>query len=240
MGAAKPFTREQELFALAKHVHSQIERELILVDEGLTRITELLGRMRRQRLFKYLGFCSFAQYIKNSHPKLANSRSALYDLLAIDELTKGDHPIPAEVVNRIGSKKAVELSRLEPHQRTSDVIEVALKQPLAKLRNVVTAKRNENLPPHERKPMTQMFALLLPDDTYEELNELLDELEYAEGVRDGDMTRTLRQKAMDAIVKGARQFYQQELAEAIEYRAALQEMESSPAAQAQELRDREI
>lgn len=238
MGVVKPFTRDQELFALAKHIHSEIQRELKVVDVGLTRATELLGQMRRQRLWKVLGFRSFEGYIRKAHPKLANSRSTLYNLLAIDDLTTGDNPIPKEVVRQMGLKKAVEMSRLEPFQRTPEVIEIALKQPLSKVRNCVQAELNKELPRDEQKPMTQMFTLLLPEDTLDELNVLLDDMQYAEGVRDGDTTRSLRAKAMDAIVKGARQFYEQELAEAAEYRAALEGMESSPAADAQEQLDR--
>jgi hypothetical protein len=190
--------------------------------------------MGDERLWKDLGFPSFDDYITKIHREFAKSRSKAFNLLAVYQLTKGDNAIPAEMVDRMGQKKAVELTRLQPHQRTPDVIAVALTQPLSKVRNVVTARRNETLPPHEQKPMVRMFALLLPEDTCDELNELLDEMEYAEGVRDGDMTRTLRQKAMDAIVKGARLFYQQELAEAAEYRAAKEAFDARTGVEADE------
>ena len=248
MGTPKTVTRElppsakPELIALAERLDREIQSDLKSMDvvtiQTMTRVAERLTRMRDEQLWKYLGFRRFADYVKHVHSKLAKSRSKLFNLLAAHALTTGVNPIDPEIVEKMGQKKAVELSRLAPHQRTPEVVRTAVEQPLSKVRNIVTAKLNEELPPDEQKPMVEMFTAMLPLEVCTDLEALLDVMEYMDGVRDGDTTWTLRQKAIYALIEAGRNYWQDEIVKAREYKAALEGMEASPAAGAQEQQDR--
>ena len=115
---------------------------------------------------------------------------------------------------------------------------MALEKPLATFRNVVAVKRNQELPPDQQRPLIRMFTALLPIGVWAELEELLDDMQYMEGLRDGDETWSQRQKAVHALIEAGRNYYAAELEEARQYKAALEGMESSPAAEAQEQQDR--
>ena len=143
MPAVKQLSREQELATLAKQKDSEIRRRLKSVDQDMMVVVNLLAQMRRQGLWRYIGFRSFEGYIRNVHGELAQSRTQLYDLLAIHELKEGERAIPDAVIKKMGIKKAVELSRLPGHQHTEEVVQMALEKPLSSFRNVVAEKRNE-------------------------------------------------------------------------------------------------
>src|SRR5438045_9237481 len=74
--------------------------------------------------------------------------------------------------------------------------------------------------------MVEMFTALLPIDVCAELAELLDVMEYMDGVRDGDTTWTLRQKAMHALIIAGREHYGSELEQARMYRAAKESLDA--------------
>ena len=82
-----------------------------------------------------------------------------------------------------------------------------------------------------------MFTALLPIGLWAELEELLNDMQYMEGLRDGDETWSPRQKGVHALIEAGRNYFA-ELEVAREYKAALEGIDSSPAAEAQASQDR--
>lgn len=159
-------------------------------------------------------------------------KSKLYALIDCYELTLGPNPIPAKTVKRMGVKRAEEVAKLEPEDRTAEIIEAATTKPVMAVRNQVRAKMNENLPQQEQKPMLQLFAINLPTETAERLEALLEVMIYMDGIRDGDNTLSMRQKAITEMIRATDEYFAQEIGEAIKLKAAAEGVSASPAAAA--------
>jgi hypothetical protein len=91
---------------------------------------------------------------------------------------------------------------------------------LPALKNAVQERINRDLPAHEQRELMQCFCINLPVSTFEALEEYLATASWMEGLRDGDSTVTLRQKAFGTLLVAAQDYFHQELIEAKKYREA--------------------
>src|SRR5438128_6759713 len=113
--------KKQKLVARAKQLDQEIRREVGSLDRSMTKLAGMLAKMRAEHLWQYLrGFRKFEDYAQHVLGKMA--RSKVFNLVAIHGLTEGPDPIPAEMVERLGRKTAVELARLSPEERTPDMV----------------------------------------------------------------------------------------------------------------------
>ena len=227
--------KKQTLVARSKQLDREIRREVGSLDRSMTKLAGMLAKMRAEHLWQYLrGFHKFEDYAQHVLGKMA--RSKVFNLVAIHGLTEGPNPIPAEMVERIGHKKAVELARLSPEERTPDMVKSAMEDALPVVRRRVQEKLNESLPPEQRKEPVMLFARNYPPEVIEAFEELEADGVYMEGIRDGDASLTLRAKFMFAMVCFFREAHEAELEEAREYRSAMQSKNSKEVAE--ELVDR--
>jgi hypothetical protein len=134
----------------------------------------------------------------------------------------------------MGIKKASELARVDPSERTPELVRTALEQTLPAVRRAVQERINAHLLPDEQREMTQLFAINLPDSIIEEVEEYLEVAIWMEGVRDGDSTMTMRQKAFGMLVVAAREYFALELADALQYKKARDAKENAATSQATE------
>jgi hypothetical protein len=218
----------------ARELDRQIRTRLQEAERSLIEVGRLLTQMRESGLWKYLPvrYSGWEDYVNSVMGPRA--RSTLHETVAAYSLTRGSHPIPPDVVNKMGVKRAAQVARLEPEERTPEIREAATTAPVAVVRNKVQAKLNTKLPPDERRPMLKMFAINLPEATVSELEELLEVMCYMKDIRDGDNTQTMRQKAMSAMIWATQQFLAEELSEALEFQKAKEGLGDSPAAEVSE------
>jgi hypothetical protein len=194
----------------------------------------LLAKMRD--LWRYLPnkkFRTFEQYVTGALGE-PMSRSRVYELVTAHMLTEGENPIPAQEVEQMGIKRATEVARLRPEQRTPEIREMAKTEPVMAVRNKVQAVLNQELPPDEQKPMLKLLAINLPEETVQRFETLMEVMVYMEGIRDGDNTQTMRAKAFNAMLWSTEQYLAPELAQADKLRKASEGVYDSPAASAQE------
>jgi len=212
----------------------QIKAAVKVARRSVTDLGALLAQMRESRLWEHLprhyrGWEDYARSVLGS-----GGHSILHETLAAFSLTKGAHAIPPEDVNTMGVKRAALVARLNPEQRTPEIREMAKTEPVMVLRNKVQAKLNETLPADEQKPMLQLLSINLPQQYVDEFEELMELMVFMYGLRDGDRTQTLRHKAFHAMLQAAREYWAEELSEALKLRKAQEGLGDSPAASAQE------
>src|SRR3989442_433962 len=95
------------------------------MERSMTKLAGMLAKMRREHLWQYVcGFQRFDNYVESVLGSM--SRRTIYNLLAIGELTEGANPIAPETVEKMGHVKALELARLDPEQRTPDIVRSAV------------------------------------------------------------------------------------------------------------------
>jgi hypothetical protein len=216
--------KELKKMAEAGQLHQQIVTEWALVNKSITRVAASLKRMRDSGLWKYLHarrYQSFHEYVKSvTGAELGQSR--MYELLAAHGLTEGENSIPPETVNEMGIKKAAQLARLEPQQRTPDVVKKVVEAPLFEAKRIVQETINSSLPREQRRePLVLLSRNVLPQTL-----ELIEETErdgiYMEGIRDGDFGVTLRAKLWHAIFVSFNENHRPDLDEGRKYRLALE------------------
>ena len=194
----------------------------------------LLARMRD--LWRYLPgkrFRSFEEYATAALGE-SMSRSRVYELITANMLTQGPDGLPPATVARMGIKKASELSRVEPSQRTPELVRTAVEQSLPVFKRAVQAKLNETLPADEQKPMLKLLAINLPEEHVQEFEELIELLGRTDGARDGDTTQAIRAKAFKLMLIGAAEYWAQEIAAVMRDMKAEAAIHDSPAASAEE------
>jgi hypothetical protein len=109
----------------------------------------------------------------------------------------------------------------------------ALQQNASKVRAVV----NKNPPKDKQKPLLQLFAVNLPEDLADELENLIEIMTYTKSMRDGGDTSTLKIKAMQAIIAGAQQYWAEDLSRAMKRMKPEANIDASPTAQCQDRND---
>ena len=157
------------------------------------------------------------------------AHTKLYDMLAIYGLTQGEDALDPKDVEEMGPKNAAEVARLEPGDRTPDVIEAAKKESTRKVKKIVQEKLNEKLDPEERKDPTFMFARNLDEPTIELIEQIEKDGIWIEAVRNGDKSVSQLVKLWNYVWAKFVLDYQEELEEGRRYR------EAQDAAKAQEI-----
>lgn len=227
--------RANELFSRAVEISRQTER-------GIANLGQLIAELRENNLWKYDTtkegqgrFASWPEVVQAVVGPMADRK--LYELTDCYSLTKGPNPIPAEEVEQYGIKRAVEVARLRPDQRTPEIRKMAKTEPVMLVRNRVQAILNEELPKDQQKPMLKLLAINLPENLVQEFEKLLEVLGHTDGARDGDDTQTIRHKAFNLLLIGAREYWALELADALKRMKAEAAANDSRVAEAQEGED---
>ena len=130
----------------------------------------------------------------------------------------------------MGIKRAAEVARLEPEQRTPEIRQMAKTEPVMVVRNRVQAILNAELPKDEQKPMLKLLAINLPEEYVDEFEELMEVAIWMEGIRDGDNTQSMRAKAFQSMLFSFREYMAVELSEALAYMKAKRGLDDSSAA----------
>jgi hypothetical protein len=218
----------------ARDLDQQIRAKRKEVDPPLIELGRLMARMRESELWKYLPirYHGWEDYFNDvMGPR---SRSTIHEIVAAYSLTQGSDPITPEDVSRMGVKRAAQLARLHPEDRTPATIRAATTETVMAVRNRVQAVLNQELPADEQKPMLKLLAINLPEDLVDDFEQLMEVLAYTDGARDGDQSLTIRAKSFKLILIGAQQHWAQELAEALKRMKAEAGVNDSPAACAKE------
>lgn len=228
-----PAKDKRELVARAKYLHEEIQREYSVVQRSLTKLASLLGKMRQYHLWQYIedpmhkrGFTRFEAYIESVLGP-AMGRTKVYDLLAISELTEGPNPISPESIERMGRIKAAEISRLEAAQRTPEMVKSAIEDPVPVFRRRVQEKINQTLPEEERREPLILFSRNLLPETVALIEEVEEDGQFMEGIRDGDTSVSLRNKLHHAVWTFFAAAHAEEIAEGRKYRLALETKEQT-------------
>jgi hypothetical protein len=217
----------------ARDLDQQIRAKRKEVDPPLIELGRLMARMRESELWKYLPirYHGWEDYFNDvMGPR---SRSTIHEIAAAYSLSQGSDPITPEDVNRMGVKRAAQLARLHPEDRTPATIRAATTETVMAVRNRVQAVLNQKLPKDEQGPMLRLLSINLPEDLVDEFEDLMETMSHTDGARDGDRAVTIRAKAFKLILIGAEQHWAQELAEALVRMRAEAGVDDSPAAAAQ-------
>jgi hypothetical protein len=210
----------KDLAEEALQLDRKIRAKAKTLHRDFTELGALLAGMRD--LWRYLPGNKYKSLEEYATAALGESmsRSRVYELVTAYGLTAGPHAIPAGTVARMGIKKASELARVEPSERTPELVRTAVEQSLPVVRRAVQAKLNETLPSDEQKPMLKLLAINLPEEYVDEFEELMEVMVYMEGIRDGDKTQTMRHKAFHAMLQATYEYWAPELAEALKLKRA--------------------
>jgi hypothetical protein len=227
-----------DLAEQAQQLDQQIRAAVKAMHRSLTELGALLAIMKDSELWKYLpgrygGWEDYARTIIGSR-----ARSTLYEVLAAHSLTKGVHAISPRVVNQMGIKRAAQIARLKPMQRTPAVIEIAVNSSLPKVKAVVQEVLNLDLPEEDRREATVLFSRNLPAATANLMEEIELDGQYMEGIRDGDSSVSLRGKLWHYVCVNFRESHKAELAEGRKYREAMEARKENAAPVEEEDDDR--
>lgn len=207
----------------------KLDREIRLEAEATRRsivtLGEKIAQMRDSKLWRYLldrngkpKYTSLEQYAQSVLGPMASSR--YFEIVAAHSLTQGENSIPKETVDKLGVKKAAELARLAPGQRTAELVAKATVTPVSKVRRMVQEKLNEHLPSVEQREVLVPFTRMLMPETVELFEEIEEDGIWLEGNRDGDRSVSLRAKLYHAIAVFFLEAHAEELAEGRKFRLA--------------------
>jgi hypothetical protein len=215
-------SQSENLSERAVGLDCQIRTAIKAAQQSISELGSLLAQMKRSELWKHLpaSYRGFEDYARAVLGPIAHS--TLYDLLAADSLTRGQHGIPPAIVDKLGVKRAAQLARLKPDDRTPAVIKTALNSSLPKTKAVVQAIINIDLPEEDRREATVLFARNLAAATADQMESLEEDGQFMEGIRDGDTSVTLRSKFWYYVCVDFQERHKRELAEGREYREALE------------------
>jgi hypothetical protein len=222
---------QRELFAIA--LDEEIRHEIELMQTSLSKVAEMLLKMREERLWTYLvnpttkvPYRRFDEYVSSvTGDEIAHTK--LYDLLAISRLSVGPNAIPPETVQKLGRIKSAEIARLEPQERTPELVQELLDRSVAVVKQRVQEIINISLPPDERRDVPLFWGRYYPRQVIERFEQLEARGCFLEGIRDGDRTITLRAKFMVALIINFEANFEEELKEADAYIAAMQAKKSA-------------
>lgn len=166
--------------------------------------------MRDLELHRYVrkgsgrkGYPEFTDWIQ-SVTKGKFSKSSLYMAMGLHKLTEGPNAIPAEEVVQMPKENAYRLSTLEPEQRTPELVEAAKKTTKEKFPTRVQESLNTGKAEKDQVTIRKTFHRELAIQVFDMLEDTIEEFTLLEVVRDGDMTLTLQEKAIAAMVTSAR------------------------------------
>jgi len=213
--------RAAELAEQAKQLDRQIRAVIEATHRSLTELGAMLFRMRELRLWQHLPgeYTRFEDYVRDVVGPM--SRSTLHETVTAYSLIHGSNPIPAAMVNDMGIKKAAELARLEPAERTPELIQAALEERLPIVRKKVQDRINEKLPPDERKEVKVAFVRHFAPSVIQQYDDFMRVAIWMEGIRDTDRTLTLEEKVLLALIADFRANFSEELEDAEQHMIAL-------------------
>jgi len=241
-----------ELQDAAARLDVKIRQEWQESERSMVRLAGLLSRMREQALWTYLidlrptckacgrqklpcrnpctcvepefapGTKPYARFSDYVTAVTGLAHTTLYDRLAIYGLTQGSDALDPKDVEEMGAKNAAEIAKLDPKDRTEDVIEAAKKESTRKVKKLVQEKLNEKLDPEERKDPTFMFARNLDEPTIELIEEIEKNGIWIEAVRNGDKSVSQLVKLWNYVWARFVLDYGEELEEGRRYREAME------------------
>jgi hypothetical protein len=159
----------------------------------------------------YIDFDAYRQAVLGNMGK-----TKFYELIAVHQLSQGDHPLQQSTIKNMGVKRAYEVSRLQPNQRNAEILTLAQTAPLAKVKQEVQAILNEYLPKDKQKEPSQSFVRMLTPEIIARYEELEARAVWMEGICDHDPTLTSKQKFFLAMVTYFEVNHVEELKEADE------------------------
>ena len=227
--------KANQAFEQAMHASQEAEK-------GFSELARRVAELRDNDLWKHItnrsGTPRFHRWTEVAKCLFGGkSDRKYYELIDCHSLTQGDAAIPAEEVQQYGIKRAVEVARLKPEQRTTEIREMAKTERVMVVRNRVQQILNQDLPKDEQKPMLKLLAINLPEEMVAEFEELMEVLGYTDGARDGDTTQAIRVKAFNLLLIAGREYWSMELAQAMKLMKAEAAAHDSPAEEAQEDED---
>jgi hypothetical protein len=233
---------EVALQAVANRAFEQAMHASREAEKGLSELARRVAELRDNDLWKHItdrnGLARFSRWTEVAKCLYGGkSDRSYYELIDCHSLTQGDAAIPAKEVQQYGIKRAVEIARLRPEQRTPEIRHMAKTEPVMAVRNKVQAILNTDLPKDEQKPMLKLLAINLPEDYVTEFEELIELLGHTDGARDGDSTQAIRAKAFNLMLIGAAEYWAQEIGAVMRQMKAEGAVHDSPASQSQEEQD---
>lgn len=226
----------------ANQLFEEALRQSRQVTADISALGRQLARLRDHDLWKNIsdqkGVPRFRRWTEVSECLFGPmARRKCYELINSSSLTVGENAVSPEDVKKMGIKRAAELARLPPSQRSLEIISVAKTEPVMAVRNKVQRILNQGLPKDEQKPMLKLLAINLPEDIVADFEEIMEVGVYMDGIRDGDNTQTMRAKVFNCMLIAMREYYAAELSEALQRMRAEAGKDVSPAAEAQDWDD---
>jgi hypothetical protein len=209
----------------ARQLDHEIRAVVLDARKSFVKLGQLIAKMRERQLWTHLldregkqKYRSLEDYVMSAVGPMA--RGKYFQIIAAHSLTEGENAIPATTVERMGPVKAAEVARLEPKDRTPDIIEAATKEPVGVVRNKVQAKLNESLPLEETREPTRLVSINLAESVANAFEDLIELMTFMAGIRDSDNSQTMRTKAVGAMIIATQNYFSEELAVAEKYKAA--------------------
>ena len=210
---------DEKLVSKARHLDGKIRLAVASSKQSFVNLAGLLAEMKVGKLWAVLadkdrpnGFRDFDDYGRAILGTFGKSR--FYELLAINELVRGEHALSQVDVEVMGLKRGYELSRLEPEQRTPELVEVAMSQPLAIVRQRVQEVLNADLPKDRQKEPTATFVKVLTPEIIGRYEALEERAVWMKGICDHDPVLTAKQKLFLAMIISFETTHLEELEEA--------------------------
>jgi len=200
-----PPTLVQEAAVLDREVREQwgTMRKLARVVGGLFR------EIKDKELHKYIrkpgsnrGYQRFEEYVADVTGDIANS--TVWVMMRIHGLTEGPNPVPEHDVDEMPQQNAYELTKLEPEDRTTEIVQRAKRTPIKKFQAEIQEIKNAKLPADKRKPVLIEVYEKWPPQIVEMFEETVSDFSLLPVVRDGDRGITIRHNAIAAILVSAR------------------------------------
>jgi hypothetical protein len=224
-----PVKDDKKARAEANQLHTEAAHEVSSASQSIVRLGKLVAKLKDPRYRRWElvsvkghknGFKSWGAYSEFLLGPI--SRGKLYELVEAASLTEGPNALPAKTVRELGVKKAVEVARLKPKDRTPAVIQTIRESSLPKAKHVVQTIINMDLPEEDRREATVAFMRNLPTATAELMEELELDGQYMEGMRDSDTSVTLRGKFWHYVCVDFRERHKADLAEGKKFRLAME------------------
>jgi hypothetical protein len=204
----------QKLTAARVEEARQLDKELRHKMGALKQLTAEVGgilkQMREKELHKYIrkpdsrkGYLSFDDYAAEV---TGMSGSYVRMAMRIFGLTEGVNPVSPRDIEEMSTVNAYELAKVPKERRTPELIEQAKKTSTGKFKLKVLEIENELRSPEEQKPVRVDFYRKLHPETAEILETTIHDFCMLPAVREGDLRKTLGEKAIEAICSLALSF----------------------------------
>jgi hypothetical protein len=227
-----PVKADKAADAKAQKLHTEIlasvRTAMASTKKPLVKIASLLTKMKESELWQRVkdpthaqGFSDFQSYKQAVIASFGQSR--FYEILSTHELTQGKSPVSDSDIEKMGLKKAAEVAKLNPEQRTKEIVELATKAPLAKVKQRVREVLNKHLPQDLKKEYTVSFVRSMTPSIVARYEALEANGVWLEGICDHDPTMTAKQKLLLAVIVNFEATHGEQLLQAEQKRLAAEE-----------------